>query len=321
MNFSLTSKVLNEFLSQSVISGGELGERLSVSRNAVHKAITSLKQEGFLIESQARQGYKFLGDGDVINKSIISRYLKTKNLGRSLDVLEQVDSTNSYLKRKLPLGEGYAVVSDCQINGMGRKGRIFYSPKGGLYLSFVLKPNLPIAKLQFLTICAALAVCRALKEVCDFDADVKWVNDIYYDGKKLCGISTDASFSAELLGVEHVIMGIGINLLDVANEVSNIATSVKNITGKTGFRNRLIASVLNNMQSTLGEFYDGGTLKLIDEYRQKLFIINKTVTVVEGDKEYTGVVHSITNDGGLSVQIKGQGLKIFRAGEISLIIS
>ena len=315
---SLKTKILSRFLDNNTLTGGALEKAFGVSRTAVWKAVKELQKDGFIIEAKDRSGYVFLGDGDVSNAEIIMRNLKTERLGRSLEILKSVDSTNLYIKRKLPLSEGHTVIADEQTGGMGRKNRPFYSPPGGVYLSVVLKPRIAPQDIPFLTICAAVAVMRALEEVCGVKADVKWVNDIFYGGKKLCGISTEASFSAEILGVEHVITGIGINLGAIPEEAESVATSVETITNARGFKNKLITAVLNRLEETAEAFYAYGKSRILAEYRQRLFILNKTVTVHEGDNSYVAHVLDLNDDGALAVKDAHGTVRELTAGEISI---
>lgn len=182
---------------------------------------------------------------DILSAEKIKLRLKTNFLGQNLEILKTTDSTLSYLKRNLPLPHGYTVISDAQTEGRGTRGRVFFSPAGGLYMSVYLDA-LSKEVTPALTTLAAEAVCRALKEVCGFEAEIKPVNDILYCGKKLGGILTEVLWQAE--GAEYAMTGIGINIGEVPPEVSDIATSVFEITKKSGYRNLLTAAILNHLE-------------------------------------------------------------------------
>src|SRR5699024_2888066 len=130
-------------------------------------------------------------------------------------ILEQsVDSTNSYLKRKAAqLEDGYVVIADVQTGGRGRMGRTFYSPGGvGVYLSVFLRPKLPVSSVQLITLVAALAVTDMIESLCGLEAQIKWVNDVFIDGKKACGILTEASITGENGALDYAVIGIGVNV-------------------------------------------------------------------------------------------------------------
>lgn len=257
----------------------------------------------------------------MLNAKAVGRRLITRKLGRDLTVLNETDSTNLYIKRLLPdIGEGFAVIADTQDSGHGRYGRVFCSPPGGLYMSVLLKPAVPPGKLHFITVCAGLAVVRALESLYGFTAGVKWVNDIYYNGKKLCGILAEAAVTAEPSEAAQVILGIGINTGIPAPEIKDIAISVAEITGKSCCRNALAAEVLNRLEQVLDIFSSGGQNEILSEYKERLFILGKNVTVHQNNSEFEAVVTGLTGDGALTVRESSGVERVLTAGEVSLRI-
>ncbi|MCL2375273.1 MAG: biotin--[acetyl-CoA-carboxylase] ligase [Firmicutes bacterium] len=320
---TLKQKLLSYFFSNQNIplSGGELEKQFSVTRSAIWKAVNELKKDGFLIESKDRSGYVFLGDGDVLCREAIERNLATKSLGREIEILDSVDSTNFYLKRVLPKQEGYCVTADMQTGGHGRRERAFSSPKGGIYLSVLLKPVLPPEELQFMTLCTAVAVCEALEKICHFAPQVKWINDIYYNGKKLVGISTGASFSAENMSLESVIIGIGINVQKVKGTFEDIAISLEEITGKKGFRNALISEVLNRLEKCYNLFAAGCKKEILEKYKNRCFLLGNIITVCDGSKQYEANASHLTENGALVVVDALGNKKILNTEEVSVRIT
>ena len=179
------------------VSGNYISKEIFVSRNAVWKAVNALKNDGYLIDSVTNKGYKISSDTDIVSAESISKYLK---YNIDITVLSEIDSTNNYLKKLASDGEkeGKLVVACKQTGGKGRMGRSFYSPDNtGIYFSLLLRPNFPIEQSLLLTVMAAVAVADTAKQFSEADIKIKWVNDVYANGKKLCGILTEGSVSLE----------------------------------------------------------------------------------------------------------------------------
>lgn len=287
-----------------IVTGGELARAFGVSRSAVWKAVRTLRGEGNQIESFPNSGYKLLEQSDGLSEQSVSESLTTQKLGRALELLKTVGSTNQHVKslNAAALPDGYTVVSNEQTSGRGRQGRPFYSPANeGVYLSVLLKPNISLKDVPLITLCAAVAVCRAVKSVSGIDAGIKWVNDIYYNGKKLCGILSEGVVSAELGTLESVIVGIGINTGSVAKEIENIATSLRSANTPSGIRNRLIAEILNQLEPLYFNCLKNNRKAILEAYTEKLFIIGREVTVDLPGKSFRAVVKGVNDSGELLV--------------------
>ena len=195
------------------ISGQYLAEKLGVSRNAVWKAINSLKNDGYKITSSTNKGYCLSESCDILSQSTIERLCGENT---DIKIFESLDSTNNEAKRETANGKTdkpLLIISEEQTLGRGRNGRNFYSPKGtGLYFSLVTSPKSDLTSAVGITSYAAVCVVEAIKELTGTDTKIKWVNDIYLDGKKLCGILTEAVSDFETGTVSNIIIGIGINL-------------------------------------------------------------------------------------------------------------
>lgn len=305
-----------------VVTGGQIARQLGVSRNSVWKAVHALQKKGHDIEAMANSGYCLVEASDGLSATAIKETLTTESFGRELELLETVVSTNSFLKGldTAALPEGYTVLADEQTAGRGRLGRTFYSPaREGVYLSVLLKPRLAMDDVPMLTICAAVAVSAAVEKVCGLQTGVKWVNDIYCNGKKLCGILSEAFISAELKTTEYVIVGIGINSGKVDPAVADIATSIFEETSVQGIRNRLAAEILNQF-----EYYyktlltENGCRTVLEEYRRRLFIVGRKVEVLQHNTSYTATVLGIDDAGALLVKTAGGEQEALRTGEIRL---
>ena len=194
------------------LSGEELARSLSLSRTAVWKAIGQLRAEGYPIESVTRRGYRLLPGGDVLTADGVMKHLRRREL--RVEVLPSVSSTNTVLKARAEQGEaaGSVLIALEQTAGRGRMGRGFFSPEGsGLYMSVLYRPSSPVSDAVRITACAAVAVAGTIEELSGRPAQIKWVNDVLVDGKKVCGILTEAALDCESGVFRYLIVGVGVN--------------------------------------------------------------------------------------------------------------
>jgi len=306
-----------------LVTGGQLAKELGVSRTAIWKAIRALQDDGNEILSVPNSGYRLLDTNDTLFEKMIRENLSTTFIGQEIAILPTVHSTNQYLKEMdtAALPSGYTVIADEQTVGRGRRSRTFLSPKSeGIYLSILLKVDGIQKDIRLFTICAAVAVSKAVEKVCAIRADIKWVNDIYCNGRKLCGILTEAVISGELQEVSTVTIGIGINTGKVASEVKEIATSVQNETKKRGLRNQLVAEVLNQFEEVYLDYVQrDATKEIIEYYGSRLFIKDQKVEVVEIKQSYKATVIGIDKTGALIVENEAGESKHLTTGEIKLV--
>jgi BirA family biotin operon repressor/biotin-[acetyl-CoA-carboxylase] ligase len=320
----LKNKVLNllEQHKGDIVTGGQLACVLGVSRNAVWKTIGLLRSDGNEIVSIPNKGYKLMDTNDTLSVDIIGNGLRTEFIGHKIELLSTVNSTNQYLKEidTTSISSGFVVAADEQTSGRGRRGRPFLSLKSqGVYFSILLKLGSKQHDTRLLTICAAVAVSKAIEKVCGIRADIKWVNDIFCNGKKICGILTEATISAELLEISSVIVGIGINTGSVPAELADIATSIQEVSGMRGIRNHLIAEVLNEFESVIVDYTEHGkTQEIIDYYTSRLFIAGKRVNLPDIAHNYTATVIGISDIGALIVKDDKGDIRHITTGEIEL---
>ncbi len=260
-------------------------------------------------------------EGTIINnlsKVGIKNSLKTTIIGNEVIVFDLIDSTNKYIKDNINT-EGIVVVANEQSQGVGRKGRSFLSPAEGVYFSFVIKPNIEFNDVQSLTICVAVAVTNALENIFGFKPDIKWVNDIYYESKKLCGILTELTISKETKLIDKIIIGIGLNTGSVDDGVKDIATSIAEIVDVEIDRNKIIAEILNEFE----KIYINNILRkdinsIIDTYKSRLFILGKTVFALQGDTSYECKVLDMGEKGELIVETLDGETVYLNSGEVSI---
>lgn len=305
------------------VSGTELAERLSVSRNAVWKAIKSLQKEGYVISGVTNKGYILDASNDILSRQSIEPFLQGVARELRLEVYKSVTSTNTVVKTLAMEGEpeGKVIIAEEQTKGKGRLGRSFYSPKGsGIYFSILLRPQMKAEDALFITTSAAVAVARAIEKVSDCRAKIKWVNDIYCDGKKVCGILTEAGVDFESRGLEYAVLGIGINVAkpagDFPEELRDKATSLfGDKPNQPETRSRLVAEVLNEFW----ECYRQGTTKeYMTEYKERSFLIGQQVYVVNQEELGLARVIDIDEEARLVVQLQDGTIKMLSSGEVSV---
>ena len=220
--------------SQGYLSGEEMSRALGVTRAAVWKEIESLRGAGWPIRSSTRKGYQLAGPPPALSAPYISARLSGGNMFAGNVIVEPlVDSTNTRLKAMAAsTPTGSALLAEEQSGGRGTHGRSFQSPKGdGLYLSVLIRPHVGITDLLTLTGWVGVAAREAVERASGAPVDIKWLNDLYLNGKKLCGILTEFSLLAESGEPDYVVIGMGVNMgqtLDTfqAQGLGDIATSL-----------------------------------------------------------------------------------------------
>ena len=297
------------------ISGQQLAQQLGVSRAAVHKAAAALAAQGYALEAAPRRGYRLAG-GDPFCAEAVGEY------DAPIYLYDKLESSNRTAKTLALEGmpHGTMVLTSQQTAGRGRLGRRFESPAGkGIYLSLVLRPGLPMTEAQAVTVSAAVAVCRAVKRLCGLDLGIKWVNDLYYNGKKVCGILTE--MSTELECINYIVTGIGINVAnhEFPEEIRDVATSLYLETGKEVRRSQLIAAIMRAYEGYYDKFMENQNMKsLMDVYNSRLANCGTQVRVLSPGNEYTGMALGIDEMGELLVRTEdGKVCKVI-SGEVSV---
>ncbi len=301
------------------VSGAAIAKKLNVSRNAVWKAVEALREDGHEIEGGTNRGYRLAAEGNVITKPGVDRWRRTEAIAAQAEIHDCIGSTNSRAKDLARDGaaHGFLVAADRQDSGRGRFGRQFFSPEGaGIYISFVLRPKIPAEKAVMITSMAAVAVARAIESLCDAEVKIKWVNDLYINDRKVCGILSEASVDFESGCMEYVVLGIGVNVgkVDFPEELAGIATSIFNETGAIVNRNRLIAEIANRLEGLWDGLEDGA---FMDEYRKRSNVIGRCVTVLRGSERFEAEAVDIDDQGRLVVRTES-GTEHVGSGEISL---
>lgn len=245
-------------------------------------------------------------------------FLQNKNI----EYFDTISSTNTVLKERALCGEreNTILVSEYQTQGRGRLGKSFFSPKGcGVYLSYLIRPDIKANDATFITVAAAVAMTRALKEVLKFDTQIKWVNDIYYNDKKLSGILTEAGIRSDGT-LDYAVLGVGINIKNpqggYPEEFAYKTTNIENIIGKITEYEKcsLIASFINNFDKI---FLDKER-NYIEEYKEKSCLINREIEILSGEHKGFAIAFDIDKCANLIVQ-KNDGTKVtLNSGDVSI---
>ena len=236
-----------------------------------------------------------------------------KIIGNKIIRIKETVSTNSLAKELALKGEneGTVILAEKQTGGRGRLGRSFFSPDGkGIYMSVILKPEHPLLITSF----ASVAVLRAIKKICDADVKIKWVNDLYLNGKKICGILTEGVYQGDSL--KYAVLGIGINVkrADFPDEIADIATSIENETGVEISVEELENQLINELDTLYKTYTDG---EFLDESRSASNVIGRDIKVIKGDDSFIAKAVGIDEKGGLVIEKDGERSVLY-SGEISI---
>jgi len=306
------------------VSGADLAEQLAISRAAVWARIEELRQAGYEIEAGPHFGYRLVSSPDALHADdLLARLGKTKVVGRDIRVFEETTSTNDVMEKLARDGvkEGVVVFAESQTKGRGRLGRKWMSPTHqGLWFSILLRPELRPQESTQLTVASATALHRAIKSVTGISAEIKWPNDLLIGGKKVVGILTE--LSAELDRVQHIILGIGVDVnQDAAEfpaELRKIATSLKLEAGEEISRAELATEILRELDFDYARICGGKFSQVADEWEAGCATIGKNVSVQMGSRLVCGRAEALDDDGALLVRTEHGHLERVIGGDVTL---
>lgn len=303
------------------VSGGKIARDIDVSRNTVWKAIRSLLAAGYAIESVTGKGYRLKSESSVLSAASLMRYIERPEI--AVEYHESIDSTNSRAKTLAEEGapEGTLIVAGEQTAGRGRQGRAFFSPGGtGVYFTLLLRPRFSMNDAALITTYAACCVADAIDECIGCTASIKWVNDVFVNGRKVSGILTEASFGAEDMRLSYVIVGIGINVMHpkdgFADGADAIAGALTDLDADEGdLRARLVAVTVNRFME---HYHDIPRKPHLDDYRKRSLLTGKNVHVFEGNEEFDATVLGIEDDFSLRVRLDDKSTRSLVGGDVHI---
>lgn len=320
-NMSLRKDILNVFETHRgmALSGQQIADMLDVSRNSVWKVVKALQKDGYKIVAAPNRGYMLEKTNDILSPESIKAYLGEKHANKDIVVLASTNSTNAEAMKMLQDGKithGALIVADEQTQGRGRMGKTFFSPKRGLYMSVCLCKNIEnLADVMIITPAAAVAVRRAIAKYTDKDARIKWVNDVYIDGRKACGILTQADIDFESGKAGTFIVGIGVNFVnqDFPDEIKDRACALFE-DEPCVTRSEMIAEIYSQLIALTDNLADHS---FMEEYKRYSLVLGKEITYAINNEPKRGIVEDIDSNGGLIVR-EGGGRRILTCGEISI---
>lgn len=296
------------------ISGQDLADSLGVSRTAVWKAMQKLTEQGYEFEAVRNRGYRLIKAGDVLSAERVHFYLPDILKANRVIILKSVDSTNTYAKKLAADGaeNGTVIIAAKQTAGRGRRGNSFYSPdKTGLYMSVIFRYDQFKENPDLFTVCAGCAVCAAIEKLTDKKPLIKWVNDVYVDGKKICGILSESTIDIESGTIDSVVVGIGVNLTTEAfpQEIENKAGAL----GANISRNRIAAEIVTQLYQCLNRSREEN----LKDYKAHSLVLGKEVNFIQHGVAKSGKAIDIDDKGQLIV-VTDNGREILNSGEISV---
>lgn len=249
-------------------------------------------------------------------------YEKHLKIPKKIEYFEEITSTNTVLKERAQKGESEntVLITEFQTAGRGRLGKTFFSPKGcGIYLSYLIKPDITAQDATFITVAAAVALRRAISAVLNIETQIKWVNDIYYDNKKLCGILTESAFTCDGK-LNYAVLGVGINIKNPPDgypeEFAYKTTNIETISGiiDDDEKHQLIASFLNNFD----DIFSDKTKNYIKEYKEASCIIGKEIEILSGEHKGFAKAINIDSDANLIVLLPDGHEISLSTGDVSI---
>lgn len=300
------------------VSGENLASVFSISRAAISKRIEKLRLKGVNIHSVPNRGYKIISMPDfLIEESVTIGVPESQAIGNTIEVFDEIDSTNEQAKKIAKnASDGTIVAANVQTKGKGRRGREFESKKGGMYFSIILKPDVAIEEVPFITQMTACSIYKALSEM-GVDTLIKWPNDIILNDKKLCGILCEMSCEIDYLS--YVVAGIGINLkkVDFEEEVEKVATSLEQ-EGYELDNLGLFWNILKNFDHFYQKYIIHDYDEMLDILRANSYILNKDIEILTSNEIKKARSKDIDEKGFLVVEYENGDIEHINYGEVSV---
>ncbi len=300
-------KILEE--SPGPVSGERIAEQLGVTRSAVWKQVRELRKLGYSISSSRVEGYRLEAPSNRLLPYEIHKRLRTRFIGKQIRHFDRTAST-SWIGKKLA-GEtdpeklhGMVIIAEEQTGGVGRLGRAWVSPAGGIWATIVLKPKIPLDHLFMITMAGSVAIARAIRKEYNISALIKWPNDIFIGDKKVAGLLLELAAEADT--VHYALLGIGIDanisLAELSSPLKDILTSLEAEVGHEVDRVALLARVLREFELRYQQLEDGEYDSIIREWKSLSMTIDQRVVIKTINKTFAGEAIDIDAHGALIIR-------------------
>jgi BirA family biotin operon repressor/biotin-[acetyl-CoA-carboxylase] ligase len=306
------------------LSGQELSDALSLSRAAVWKNIKKLKSLGYKIQSKRNAGYKLISDTNLLLPWEVTYGLQTEILGRKIYYFDTIDSTQNFALKlaSRPHENGSLVIAEKQTRGRGRQNRKWVSPKGGIWVSILLKPNFQVTQASLLPMITSLALAIGIEKVLKMKPQLKWPNDVTINNKKVAGILVDAAVESNQ--IDYLAIGVGINFKIEPSEITKHVKNENNFYGVTTLVKRKekakAVSLLQGFLFELEQLYNQLMMNNLDEikseWEKRSSTIKRNVMVSTPSGQVKGKVIGIDDEGALLISSRGK-IQRFLAGDVS----
>jgi BirA family biotin operon repressor/biotin-[acetyl-CoA-carboxylase] ligase len=246
--------------------------------------------------------------------------LETEYIGRETHYFQKLSSTNTAAKEQAEKGgkEGTVIISETQAQGHGRLNRPWISPRGGVWLSIILRPEIAPEEAPKITLITSVAVARTLDRLYDLKPEVKWPNDVLVDGKKICGILTEASTSGKKVSI--IVVGIGINanftLEALPDNLRTAATTLKEVVKRNVDREKLVCALLKEFEECYELFRARKFEALLEEWRKMTVFLGKRVEIVSFGESWVGRAIDVDASGALIVELEHGERKRVLSGDV-----
>ncbi len=304
------------------LSGEELARKCGISRTMVWKHIKSLERDGFRIEAVPSQGYRITSTPDILRQADIKHELKTRVIGKDLILLSEVVSTNVVAQEMAISGapEGTVVIAEIQRGGKGRLGRKWFSPKGNLYLSVILRPDIAMHKAPVITLMGAVAIASAIRKQCGLAPGIKWPNDVLLRGRKVCGLLSE--MSAEQDRIRYLVLGIGVNvnmeLRSLPVDVEAVSTTLAREAGQEIDRTLLLRSLLRELDKWYASFL-ANEQDILREWMSLNITVGSRVQVSGAGRIIEGLAQRIDGEGRLIIRQDDGSIQTVAAGDVTIV--
>jgi len=316
----LREQILTTLSDGNFYSGEKLGEMYGVTRAAIAKHIKAINEMGVDVYSVHGKGYRLAEPLNLLNQEVIEEKIRQAGVNFSVDSHVIIDSTNSFLMRKLPHNtvHGDVCIAEYQSQGRGRRGRQWISPFGShLYLSMYCALEQGLNAAMGLSVAVALAIHDTIEQVTGESVQLKWPNDVYWQGKKLSGILIE--LDGQPLEPSHAVIGIGLNVSmpDKSAEQIDQPWSALNQFSNTLDRNDIASQLIINLNNRIVQHQQSGLSHMVEQWNEFDCFIDKPVKIIAGERETIGICRGIDLNGALLLEVNGVNKTVY-GGEVSL---